>query len=147
MIRPHLEYASCIWFPKLKRDYDTIKIIQHKTTKLVPELHTLTYTERLRHLKLPTLVYRRRRANMLQTYKLIHNFNQLDQDVHCPLCSQKEMLHQFQTQYTQGHNLKLYNQEAKGVRSNFLKPESSVTGTTWQTTLYMQSPSTFSKSS
>ena len=76
MIRPQLEYASCIWFPKLKRDSDAIEIIQRRATKPVPELRTLTYTERLRQLKLPTLVYRRRRADMLQTYKLMHNFNQ-----------------------------------------------------------------------
>ena len=62
-----------------------------RATKLVPELRTLTYTERLTRLKLPTLVYRRRRADMLQTYKLMHNFNQLDQDVHCPLCPQKNV--------------------------------------------------------
>ena len=31
----------------------------------------------------------------------------------------KRMLQQFQTQNTQGHNLKLYNLEAKGVRSSF----------------------------
>ena len=88
MIRPHLEYATCIWFPKLKRDSDAIKRIQHRATKLVPELRTLTYTERLRQLKLPTLVYRRQRTDMLQTYKLMHNFNQLDKDVHCPLFPQ-----------------------------------------------------------
>ena len=97
MIMPHLEYASCIWFPKLKRDYDAIERIQRRATKLVPELRTLTYTERLTQPKLPTLVYRRRRADMLQTYKLMHNFNQLDQDVHCPLCPQKRMLQQFQS--------------------------------------------------
>ena len=37
--------------------------------------------------------------------------------MYCPLCPQK-MLQQFQTQYTRGHNLKLYTQEAKEVRSN-----------------------------
>ena len=42
---PHLEYASYIWFPKLKEDYDAIERIQHRVTKLVPELHTLIYTE------------------------------------------------------------------------------------------------------
>ena len=57
MIRPHLEYASCLWFPKLKRDSDGIERIQRRATKLVPELRTLTYTERLMQLKLPTLVY------------------------------------------------------------------------------------------
>ena len=55
---------------------------------------------------------------MLQTYKIMHNFNQLDQDVHCPVCPQKRMLQQFQTRYTGVHNLKLYTQEAKGMRSN-----------------------------
>ena len=73
MIRPHIEYASCIWFPKLKRDSDVIEIIHRRANKFVPELRTLTYTERLRQLKLPTLVYRRRRADMLQTYKIMHN--------------------------------------------------------------------------
>ena len=43
MIRPHLEYASCIWFPKLKRDSGAIERIQHRATKLVPELRTLIY--------------------------------------------------------------------------------------------------------
>ena len=105
MIRPHLEYASCIWFPKLKRDSDAIERIQRRATKLVPALRTLTYTECLRQLKLPTLVYRRRRADMLQTYTIMHNFNHLDQDVHCPVCPQKRKLQQFQTQYTRGHNL------------------------------------------
>ena len=42
MIRPHLEYASCIWFPKLKRDSDAIERLQRRATKLVPELRTLT---------------------------------------------------------------------------------------------------------
>ena len=64
IIMPHLEYAICIWFPKLKRDSDAIE----RVTKLVPELRTLTYTERLRQLKLPTLVYRRQRDDRLQTY-------------------------------------------------------------------------------
>ena len=71
MIRSHREYASCIWFPKLKRCSDAIEIIQRIATKLVPQLRTITYTERLRQLKLPTLVYRRRRADMLQTYTII----------------------------------------------------------------------------
>ena len=78
MIRPHLEYASCIWFPKLKRDSDAIERIQHRATKLVPALRTLTCTERLRQLKLPTLVYRRRRADII-----INNNNCLKSNIQC----------------------------------------------------------------
>ena len=88
-------------------------------TKLVSELYTLTYTKRLRQLKLPTLVYRRQRADILQTYTLMHNLNKLDQNVHCPVCPQKRMLHRFQAQYTRGHNLKLYTQQAIGEHSNY----------------------------
>ena len=146
MIRPHLEYASCIWFPKLKRDSDAIERIQRWATKLVHELRTLTYTLRFRQLKLPTLVYRRRRADMLQTYKFMHIFNQLDQDVHCPLCPQKECSNSFKPS-TLGATIWSYIlRKPKGSVRTFLQPESSVTGTTWQTTLYMQGPSTFSKS-
>ena len=110
--------ASCICFPKLKRDSDAIERIQRRATKLVSELCTLTYTERLRQLKLPTLVYRRRRADMLHTYKLMHYLNQLDQDMHCPVCRQKHDSAVSNPLYAD-HNLKSHTQEVERVRSNF----------------------------
>ena len=131
MIRTHLEYASCIWFPKLKRDSDAIERIQRRATKLVPELRTLTYTERLTRLKLPTLVYRRRRADMLQTYKLMHNFNQLDQDVHCPLRPQKNAPAVSNPVHSRPQFEVIYSRSHRGAFE----------------LLYTQSPSTFSKSS
>ena len=89
VIRPHLAYASCMRFAKQKRDSDAIERIKSRATKIVPELCTQTYTERLRRMKLPTLVYQRRRTDLLQTYRRMHNFNQLNQDVYCPVCPQK----------------------------------------------------------
>ena len=53
MLRPHFEYARCIWFLKPQRDSYAIERIQRRATKLVPEFRT----ERLRQLKLFTLVY------------------------------------------------------------------------------------------
>ena len=39
---------------------------------LFSQLKDLTYVERLKKLKLPTLVHRRRRGVMIQTFKIIH---------------------------------------------------------------------------
>jgi len=37
------------------------------------EMH-LSYIERLRQLKLPTLKYRRLRGDMIKVFKIVHNF-------------------------------------------------------------------------
>ena len=58
-VRPHLEYANCIWNPILQKDIQLIESVQRRATKLVPQLKDLPYADRLRRLKLPTLAYRR----------------------------------------------------------------------------------------
>ena len=78
LVRPHLEYASCIWSPQLKRDKVSIERVQRRATKLVPELKHLPYSSRLQQLGLPTLTYRRRRADLIETYRIItkqHSMN------------------------------------------------------------------------
>ena len=78
----------------------------------------------------------------------MHNFNQLDQDVHCPLCPQKKNAPAVSNPVHSGPQFEvIYSGSQRGAFELFLQPESSVTGTTWQKTLYMQSPSTFSKPS
>ena len=59
MTRPHLEYASCVWSQRLKRDQDAIERVQRRATKLAKSISNLSYTERLQHLELPTLKFRR----------------------------------------------------------------------------------------
>ena len=70
LVRPHLEYASVIWSPKFKKDKIVIGNVQRRATRLVQSLKTLTYKERLIKLGLPTLEYRRERADLIQTFKL-----------------------------------------------------------------------------
>ena len=41
MVRPHLEYANSIWGPFYKGDMKKVEGIQHRATKLVPELETI----------------------------------------------------------------------------------------------------------
>ena len=53
LIRPILEYANVAW--SLKHDQDLLENVQHRVTKLVPKIKHLSYTDRLRALKLPSL--------------------------------------------------------------------------------------------
>ena len=53
--RPHLEYANPVWNSYLKKHIDMIENVQRRATKMVPGLADLTYEDRLKRLKLPTL--------------------------------------------------------------------------------------------
>ena len=59
LVRPHVEYGNTIWYPFLRKDIESVEKIQRRATKLIPELKDMTYTERLKKLKLPSLAHRR----------------------------------------------------------------------------------------
>ena len=120
MIRPHLEYCSCIWSPHLKYNIDAIERVQRRATKMVPSIKNLPYSQRLERLNLETLEYRRRRADLLETYRIMNGIHQIDQNCHCSKCPDKKMFMQpAQTVTTRGHSSKLRVQEATGIRRNF----------------------------
>lgn len=66
-----MEYGTCIWNPYLQTQINEIENVQRKATKQIPGMIHLTYENRLRILKLPTLKLRRLRRDMIQVYKLI----------------------------------------------------------------------------
>ena len=68
MVRPHLEYANAIWGPHFQADIIKVESVQRRATKMIYGLTNLPYQERLKTLKLPSLVYRRRRGNMIQIF-------------------------------------------------------------------------------
>ena len=120
MIRPHLEYASCVWSPYLKRDQDAIERVQRRATKIVPGISHLSYTERLQFLNLPTLKYRRERADLIETFRIMNQQHELNLHCRCSKCPNKEMLQMSHNTHTRGHSKKLLVQESTGRRSNFL---------------------------
>ena len=73
MIRPHLEYAASIWSPHTWKQAEEIEKIQRWATKRVAVLRDLPYEERLKALKLPTLIYRRLRGDLVNVYKYMNN--------------------------------------------------------------------------
>ena len=77
LVRPHLEYGSVVWSPRFINEQKRIEAVQRRATKLVPNLADLSYPQRLRHLGIPSLQYRRIRADMIQVYKIMHRKTEL----------------------------------------------------------------------
>ncbi len=67
-----------MWSPIYKKDQIAIDNVQRRATRLVRNLKGLTYEERLKQLGLPSLEYRRKRADMVQTFKILHDIDKVD---------------------------------------------------------------------
>ena len=76
-VRPLLEYSTTVWSPFLKKDIRKLERVQRRATKLVPNIHNLSYEERLKALGLPTLEYRRDRYDMLQVFKALNSIDDI----------------------------------------------------------------------
>ena len=69
LIRPKPENAQAVWNPHLQGNIHAIEAVQRRATKRIPGFSNLEYTERLKKLTLTTLVCRRARGDMLDTFK------------------------------------------------------------------------------
>ena len=106
LIRPYLEYASVAWSARFKYSQDMIERVQRRATKIVPELKHLSYPERLKVLDLPTLAFRRKRADVLQMFKFMHGFDFFDFDHVCDIC-ERPAFQRTMLSTTRGHPYKL----------------------------------------
>ena len=71
MVRSQLEYGNTVWYPYLRKDIESIEAVQKRFTRFIPGLKHLSYQNRLKNLKLPSLAHRRRRGDMIQCFKII----------------------------------------------------------------------------
>ena len=78
LIRPLLEYGNTVRKPYYKKDSEALEKVQRRATKLVPRIKDLPYLSRLKVLQLPTLIYRRRRADMLQVYRILTGMDKVE---------------------------------------------------------------------
>ena len=104
MVRPHLEYANSIWGPFYQGDINMVEKIQHRATKLIPSLSNKPYEERLMALKLPSLVYRRKRGDMIQMYKIMNKLIRIDAGA---------LFTSQMSAFTRGHTQRVFKQHAK----------------------------------
>ena len=82
--------------------------VQRRATKLIKNIQHKTYTQRLKYLGLPSLQYRRLRADMIETYKILNNIDKVQYEQILPLSQTT----------TRGHSKKLYK---KNCRTNVRK--------------------------
>ena len=89
--------------------------VQMHATKLVISIKNLTYKDRFKRLKLPTLKYRCIRGDMIEVYKTLTN--KYDSRVNLYLEKPQDSI-------TRGHSLKLVNNRYHyDLRKFFLHPE------------------------
>ena len=105
IVRPHLEYANAIWNPVMKKDITSIENVQRHATKMVPQQKDMSYTDRLKQLKMPTLRYRRIRGDMIEAFKIIREIYDLRA---IPTLSPENP-----DKVTRGHEFKLYKHRSQ----------------------------------
>ena len=109
LVRSHLDYGDLIWFPVLKKHIRMIENVQRRATRILSTLRHLSYSERLQELNLPTLLYRRRRADLIQVFKIIKGFDDI------PI----EDFFQISESTTRGHSHKIFKPRSqKSLRQN-----------------------------
>ena len=102
IVRPHIEYATPIWSLLNKKDKIIIGNVQRRATKLVASCKNLSYPERLRKLGLPSLEYRKERADMIQVYKILNGIDIVEKD---------KLFTRAQYTATRGHSFNLHKND------------------------------------
>ena len=111
-VRPILEYNSVIWSPSLVRDIQQLEKVQRRFTKRLVGMKTLSYSERLRRLSLPSLELRRLYLDLVFCYKVVFGIVSIALDDCFEVRSDLR---------TRGHSYKLYKSRCTAsIRSNFL---------------------------
>ena len=110
IVRPHLEYSNAIWGPFYQNDIKKIESIQRGATMLISHLKDNTNEDRLRDLELPSLIYRRRRGDMILMFKVMNGLVRMDtSDLFTPA----------RLWHTRGHTRKVFkNHAVKTARVN-----------------------------
>ena len=99
LVRPRLENYIQAWCPHLRKDIDLLEKVQRRSTRLIYLMHDLPYYDRLKRLKLTTLVTRRVRGDLIEVFRIIKGFEEVDSNIFLKLASSTNL---------RGHSLKLY---------------------------------------
>ena len=102
-----MKYSTAVCPPLLIKDKIAIENMQRRATKRIHGLSELTYHERLLKLGLPPLEYRRLRADLIQTYKIVNNIDNI---------SNKTMFVTNNKSNTRGHSKKIVKNKHGQIR-------------------------------
>ena len=109
LVRPILEYACPVWNPHLVKHIHSIESIQRRATRLICG-SVKSYSERLAELNWSTLELRRKYLCLVQLYKIIHGFSDVDYTRYIDLTGP--------TRTRRNHDFKI---RPRAVRTNYFK--------------------------
>ena len=83
LVRHNLEYCCQVWAPKACHgNWKTIldiEAVQRTFTRVIDGMSDLNYEQRLKKLGLTTLLERRMRGDLIETFKILNGFNDYGQ--------------------------------------------------------------------
>ena len=110
IVRPHVEFGNVSWSPRFKKQIEMIEKVQERATRVIPGMKDMTYEQRLRSMKLPSLKYRRKRGDLIEVFKYVNNFYNANQN----------LLIKDPSNRTRGHSHKLLKRSCNlNLRQNF----------------------------
>ena len=71
LVRRQLEYDHSVWSPHSAELVLAVERVQKRATKMVFSCKKISYKERLIHLNLPALKYRRLHGDMIEVFKIV----------------------------------------------------------------------------
>ena len=77
-VRCQLEYCVQAWSPWTKKDIDLLESVQQRAVRITSGLLSQNYEDRLKELGLLSLVERRERGDMIETWKILHRVEDID---------------------------------------------------------------------
>jgi len=119
LVRPLLEYCTAAWSPHYIEDKEKLEKIQHRFSKLIPELKDLPHEDRIERLCLWTLEERRNRADLIEVYKMHRGLSKV---------SFKTCFEPNENSRTRGHSPKLKKKRCNTVRRQHFFSERVVNG-------------------
>ena len=100
LVRSRIEYCVQAWNPYLEKDKILLERVQRRATKMIEGLGNMSYEERLRRTGLTTLEERRKRGDLIETFKMVKGLNDVDYTKFFQISAHNK---------TRGNSLKLEN--------------------------------------
>ena len=80
-VRPHLEFATQAWSPWTTQDCETLEKVQRKAVRMISGLDsTASYEQKCKEIGLDTLASRRRKQDLLQTFRILRGIDSVAPD-------------------------------------------------------------------
>ena len=78
LVRPKLEFSAAAWSPWLEKDIECLEKVQRRLIRILSNVRGSTYEEKLKDAGLTLLKDRRERGDLIEAYKTINGFNNVD---------------------------------------------------------------------